>query len=203
MDGRSRQAVAARSRWSQTCVAAQVGRHVVVDGDRRCNNRVGRRLLERSRWCPSGGWSRQGHGRCGHDRGSRAVTGPGRGRVERRGIARGCVASGSGAVGRRAGVAGAVESRGQEVASGRGARSRQGRAARNRAGSRALRNRAGVHRERQRRGGESRGGRGRGRRRCEGCGRRSRRQGCQVGGRSNVSGGARSSAGVRVAEKSL
>ena len=114
-----------------------------------------------------GAESRQGHGRCGHDRGSRAVAivavaGPGRGRdgaeSRRRSRSWGPIAagaSGSGAVGSRAGVANAADSR------------------------------------------------GRGRRRCEGCGRRSRRQGCQVGGRSDVSGGARSSAGVRVAEKSL
>ena len=110
MDGRSRQAVAARSRWSRTCVAAQVGRHVVVDGDRRCNGRVGRRLLERSRWCPSGGRSRQGRGRSGHDSGSRAVT---------------VVAVAAGAWGPvAAGARGAVWSRGRCEIARRGAESR-------------------------------------------------------------------------------
>ena len=131
MDGRSRQAVAARSQWSRTCVAAQVGRHVVVDGGRRCNNRVGRRLLERSRWCPSGGAVTTGgreRSRSSRSRGPVAV-----GTVRSRGRGTGGAVTTGGRERSRSSrsrgpvVAGTVRSR----AGGRdrGARSRQGRAA--------------------------------------------------------------------------
>jgi len=111
MDGRSRQVVAARSRWSRACVAAQVGRHVVVDGSRRRNGRVARSVVvrtvefargSRSRTVPS----RQGRGRAGFT----VAAGSGRagfavkpgsgcggrcGRRGRRGGGRGAVARGS------------------------------------------------------------------------------------------------------------